>query len=225
MYTIWFLTALFVMSLMLYFVVRAFKKNGQIAVVSLLIGIVGILYVKLVGVRLIWNIDVAFSAFPFMAAGYLFKNKTECKAEKIDKIFRLWYCIPAALLYAAGVFVNYRISGEKLDLAIDSYGIVPITYLCAFLGMYCAIYVAIKISRFDKVLSYLGQNTYVYFAWHQSIVLPLLLYLYKVLGVFQADNLISDAVRTLVTVVLIFLILYPIDRLMSRSRLKFCLGK
>lgn len=225
MYTIWFLTALFIMSVILYLVVRYVRHIGGIFCVGFLLGTVGMLYTKMVGVNLPWNVDVAFTAFPFISTGYCFGIAYKSKPQKVCRWFRWDAFLAAGVLYLTLVFLNEHLTGQKLDFAMNMYGVPVISLIAAFCGIYCSIFFTMKLPTNEKILRYLGQNTYVYFAWHQSIVLPVLLELYQRIGIFQWEGVINSMGRTLVTVPLIFAALYPFDRWLGKTRFRFCLGK
>lgn len=213
------------MSLMLYPIVKYSPSAKWVLGIGFALGIIGLLYRRVVGIELPWNIDVAFVAFPFISAGYYFGILRKTKCDKIHACFCWKGFWIAGVLYLALVYVNERMTGEKLDFATNMYGNPIISLIAALLGIYCSIFISMKIAPNSRILNYLGQNTHVYFAWHQSIVLPILLGLYKCLGLFQGTGAVNSMGRTVVTVSLIFILLYPVDRLLSKGKMRFCVGK
>ena len=221
--TIWFLTCLFLLCQIFFVIVKGTHDNLKyIGSVSILMGIVGILYFNSGGEALLWNIDVCFTAAPFFGAGYLCSAKKE-KIEKITKkLSKLVILCVTGLIYIISVTLNVKYSGEVINFATNEYGCLLLSLISVISGI-TGIYIISNIKV--NLVEYLGTHTMIYFSWHQSIILPLLLLCYKRLGIFENDTLISDGVRTLVTFILIFIVLYPVDMLFNTSKLKGCIGK
>jgi len=220
--TVWFLTCLFLASLLLYAIIKATKnRSGWILGTCIVTGVAGLCYWEFGGIKLPWNLDAAFVAVMFMGVGYC-AEQTDWVHKK--ESFRSWIAfLGTAGIYVVCVAINGFVVGEKFDMAMCWGGLIPVSLLAIFCGIYCILFLC-KHMHFS-VLEYLGQNTMVYFAWHQSIVLPLLLNFYNLVGWFQSDTLILDAIRTVLTVVLIFLILWPVDILFRKTKLRVAIGK
>ena len=171
---------------------------------------------------MIWNIDAAFLAVGFMALGYWAKTSSWIHQEKYFKSWLGFFV--AAAGYVGCVTANGFIYGEKFDMAVCQLGLAPVSLAGIFCGIYCIVFF-LKHINLGRGLTHLGQNTMVYFAWHQSIVLPLLLGAYSLLGWFTTDSLIFDGIRTILTVVLIFVVLLPFDLLFGKTKLRFVVGK
>jgi len=222
-YTLWFIACLFVLLLVFYFLTKICKdKLLLLGAVSFTMGIGGVALFHFVPTfRLPWNADVCLVAIPFFYLGYLMKKK---KADK-SKVFNSWLVFAAgAVAYIISVYLNQRLTGQKLDIAVNTYGNPAISFVSAASGILCAVIFTKKIT-FLKFDEYLGKNTMVYFAWHQTIAQPLLLALYDRLNLFQSGSLISDGIRFLVTSVLSFAVLIPFDLLLSKTKLKVIVGK
>lgn len=223
LYTIWFLPCLFLASLILYGFIKLTKeRTGRIIAAAAALGTLCILYWEMGGAALPWNIDAAFLAVTFMALGYWSKKTGWINKEKN---FRSWIVFfLAGLVYVVGVGFNGFVFGEKFDMAMCQSGFAPVSLMAILAGIYCIVFL-LKHFSLGSVFDYLGENTMVYFAWHQSIVLPLLLELYNRFGWFTADTLLSDGVRSILTVVLIFLILWPVDVLFRKTKFRVVIGK
>ena len=223
MYTIWFLTCLFLTSIMLYVLIKIVKDHlGKVLVISLIFSIIGAIYWEMGGIELPWNFDACFVAILFMALGYCVNKKGYLDDKKY---FNSWIIfVSASLIYIACVTINGFVIHEKFDMALRHCGAAPLSFLGIISGIYC---VAFFLKRFSigGIIEYFGKNTMVYFAWHQSIILPILFWLYGLLGWFAQDTIFWDACRSVLTFVLIFVLLYPFDLLFRKTRLKFAIGK
>ena len=222
MYTIWFLPCLVIASILLYGIVKLAKdRGGWVLGICAVLGIAGLGYWELGGKELPWNVDAAFVAVMFMGMGYRAGKTDWIYKERNFKSWIWFFC--AAVIYVGCVALNGFFIGEKFDMASCWGGCIPVSLVGIAAGIYCIVFFTKHIHI--GIFNYLGRNTMVYFAWHQSIVLPLLLGFYNWAGWFTANTILLDAVRSLLTVVLIFLVLWPIDLLFRKTKLRITLGK
>lgn len=221
--TIWFLTCLFLLNIIFYLLVKVTHDNYKIIIaVSIILAALGLLYYNMGGVALPWNIDVCLTALPFFAAGYVCKVKEDLIKPRIG-VWPDYMFIASAVIYVLSVTINIKISGQVIDMAVEEYGCIPFSMISVVCGIYCVYFFADKVHF--RLPAYFGKHTMVYFSWHQSIVLPLLLYVYSKVGLFQQDTFLSDGLRIIVTVVMIFVVLLPFDLLFRKTKLKFCVGE
>lgn len=74
-WTLWFLSCLFFEEIIFFFLVRIFKNDcKKIGLLSLLMTVAEIVYYKICGIPLPWNIDICFTSIIFFYAGYVFKS-------------------------------------------------------------------------------------------------------------------------------------------------------
>lgn len=222
-YTIWFLICLFLAIILLYGIVRVSKERcGWILGGGALAAELCIIYWMQGGKALIWNIDAALLAVGFMALGYWSKTTGWIQWKKYFKSWLGFFL--AVVVYLECVTINGFIYGERFDMATCQLGLTPVSMFGIFCGIYCIVFFLKRINL-GRGIEYLGQNTMVYFAWHQSIVLSLLLGTYSLLGWFTSGSLVPDGIRTILTVILIFVVLLPFDLLLFKTKLRFVVGK
>ncbi|MBR3988301.1 MAG: acyltransferase family protein [Clostridia bacterium] len=228
--TVWFLACLFVAEIIFYFVSKAAKRNLIVmSAISSAICIGGLVYYRLGGTTLPWNIDTALIAQFFMCMGYLFSNSTSLT--KFREIITVnasnpVRCIMAVLFLAINVisgFASLRLSGKSVNMSIGDYGFEPLSFISALAGILFIITVASMIK--SRFFSYLGRNTMLVFAWHSRIVIIALNYLYLAIGIFQSDGFIIRCIYGVVTTITILAILMPLDYLIQRSFLSFMVGR
>lgn len=104
----------------------------------------------------------------------------------------------------------------------SSYGFAPLTFLAAFSGIYCMLLFS-QWFHFGMV-EYIGKNSMLYFAWHQSILMPLLRDFYMAIGIPALLSVSQKYALILISVVLILLVLTAADKWIRNSGLSFMLG-
>ncbi|QAA34727.1 acyltransferase family protein [Clostridium manihotivorum] len=225
LWTLWFMACLFWLNILFYLLVKRLNNNyKKVGAATITLMILGVLYYKFIGVPLIWNIDVCLTAIPFFYAGYLFKNEHYIQNIVLKKERKLICFIIFLFINLFCGMLAHKIDGGGLEMFRSSYGFAPLTYLSAFGGIVCIVIIS---SSFDiKFIKYIGANSLVYFAWHQTIIMPIVNEVYKTLNVFQSENL-SFSLKILKTSLSLFIILIVLtlaDYIIRNTKLKFMLG-
>lgn len=223
--TLWFIACLFWLSLLFYVLVRFIKSEKVRAIVVTVLTIAMLVYYNMGGGAWFWNIDVCFTALPFFYVGYLCR-KTDFVNEKILKAKYKWiYFIGFLAADTVCLLLNLKVSGEGLEMFYNQYGFEPLTYISAFTGIFAILILAEKISCFP--LRYIGKNSMLFYAWHQTMMIPLVNHFYKQTGWFQ-DFVLPMPVyfgRAILTTVIICIVLGLVNELLCRLKLGFLLGK
>ena len=119
--------------------------------------------------------------------GYLYK----CHSEKVGKLLeKKWtviviFCVSLVINLICGS-LTWKISGEGLEMFESRYGCAPLTYLAAFAGTFCVIILAKQWTFLP--ICYVGENSMLYYAWHQTIMIPIATKVLAVLGVASVVN-------------------------------------
>lgn len=225
-WTLWFLACLFFLNIFFYIAVKVFKTDKNLGIFSIITTIIGLLYYKFGGVALPWNIDVCLMAFPFFFSGYFFKKHYD-KIEKYldDKKTSIVLFIIFGIINVICGFLSFKISGSGLEMYGSSYGFAPLTYISAFAGILCVIIVS-KWTTI-KAIKYIGENSLLYFAWHQTIMIPIsskcLSLLHFTLN--ESSNLISIGMYKVLQLVIIVSALTICNIIITKTKLKSFLGK
>jgi fucose 4-O-acetylase-like acetyltransferase len=85
LWTLWYIACLFFLNVFFYIITKFVKNNVLRGAIVTMLACIGLLYYKVGGLPLPWNIDVCFTALPFFFIGYLLKHYKE-KSEKIVEI-------------------------------------------------------------------------------------------------------------------------------------------
>ena len=220
--TLWFLSSLFILNILLYPIIKKIKAEKQFLVV-VSIAILGLVLWR-VGVTVLpWNCDISFVALPFMFFGYKMKTKYKTILISINKWHSAIFLLIVTLLLG---FTNCLYTGSRIDLFYSKFTIEPLAYLNAFTGISTIIIFSQKTNI--SFVKYIGQNSLLYFAWHQSIVFPVIGKVYQAINISQANFLPNEIWMFITSVLLVILTIFIItilNELIIRSKMSFILGK
>ena len=226
MWPIWFLTCLFCLNLFFYAVVKVLKTDQKIAVFSILSVAVGWSYYKAGGATLPWNADICFMVMPFFFAGYFYKEHHAVLDAYLADKKRLMVCflVMESIQLVSGYF-TLQISGKVLNLFYDSYGFLPLTYLAAFAGIAATVCLA-KMATL-RPICYIGEQSLIYFAWHQTIFIPLVKDLLGKLHIIisASSGMAVSVTYKILQCLLLLLILTGCNMVITNTKLKVMLGK
>lgn len=226
-WTIWFITALFFVNIFYYIAKKKLKTNLKISILAILLPCIGAVYYRLGGPALPWNIDTCLMAFPFFFIGNLYKEYHEAFDRYTeDKKTSVLLFFGFLTLNLISGYLSYKISGtELIGMFESSYGFEPFTYVAAFSGVFCIILLS-KWFTFRPV-RYLGENSLLYFAWHQSIMIPvsvkiLLCFNWSIDGIERGWIIWAYKI---VQMIIILTLLTICNMIISKTKLRFMLGK
>lgn len=175
-WALWFLACLFLLEIIFYIIVKVFKNIWFIGIVCLAMSIGGYHYYQNDGVGLVWNIDVCLIAIIFFYIGYLSKYLSERYVNKVlQNPTRLIVGAVLIILLVAGNIAlaraSYASCGRNVDLYFGSLGNPLFSFPSAIFGI-LAVIVLSKLHIFESI-RYFGEHSLVYYALHQSIMIPL----------------------------------------------------
>jgi fucose 4-O-acetylase-like acetyltransferase len=223
--TLWYIACLFFLNIVFYGLAKVFSDSKKLFLVTVCMLLAGLRYYHLGGSFLPWNIDVILPASVFFSGGYWLKSHYSTIREHIDRNKSI---VLFAVLLVINIWFSFwgiKISGNKLDMFATSYGFPPLTIVAAFAGIFC---VLIFSHWFEcKSIKYIGSNSMVYFAWHQTMIMPIARFLLKKVGI--SSDLTTNYAAFLgvrITELLVILALCTICQLgIAKSKLKFMTGR
>lgn len=222
-FTMWFILALFIAELVLFFVVKLienkklWQKNIIILLCIVLFPALGFLIIRYVD-GFIWSLDLAPFAFAFLAFGYLIKLNTDL-FKKVSKI----YLIPIPLLInLATAYQNYTESGYFVDLYYGKVGNIFYYTLASLSGTMFVLSLCYIIKK-CAILEYIGKNTLVFYAFQNSLVIPFSMKITEYL--FKAFNLENNKAVMFVIVMAISIVLLSAMSEIINRYMPFLLGK
>lgn len=226
LWTLWFMACLFCLNILFYILVRLCKREWLIVVISVLLPIVGLYYYEHGGTPLYWNVDVCMMAIPFFALGYLYKMHNERVDDFIQTKLK---AIILFLWFAVVNIICWRLSldgtGLGLEMFESNYGNPVFTYVSAFAGIFCVVI----FSKWFTIepIRYVGENSMLYYAWHQTIMIPIMS---KLMGVIGSEQLMCYGLKgifiyKMLMMLGILVVLTVCNWGINRLKLGFVIGK
>ncbi len=189
---IWYLAMIFLVNVVMYFILLIRHRWVQIAIILILLT-TGAIYYHFGGKPLIWNIDTVIMALPFFYVGHLLSDNGKC-AVRITEMKKS----RAALLFVVFLIGNivfnlltHYISGESLDMYFCQYGVLPLTYISAFCGIFA--FMILSIILRSRVVEFFGRHSLIYFILHQGVLYLLNLYILPMLNIPSLSHIVGDS--------------------------------
>lgn len=211
--TLWFILVLFISELLLYFIIELSTDNNKtISLCLFIFSLIGYLYSNFIGIRLVWSIDIAFTAVVFLGIGYLIK-----KNNYIEKYGDKKYILVSLIISIITGMIN-----TEVNMFGSVYGNYILFYLSAISGIYLNILIIKELPNI-KTVNFIGKNTFVYLALHQYVVYSVLKKISeKLLG--HVTNSISMTIISILFVCITVLVLYPFIKFVNKF-IPFAVGK
>lgn len=209
---LWFIQALFICEIIMYFLIGFTKGNiRNFSIAIFIFSIIGYIYNTFIGIRLIWSIDVALVAIAFIGFGYIAKN-----SNMIDKIDNYLYLIILMIIN-----ITIGLMNTKINMYWGRYGNHFMFYIAAISGLLTVIIISKKIDC-SKILEFVGQNTFIYLGIHQYVIFSVL---NRVISkVFSNSNDLTLIFIAFFYVIFTLIVLYPVIKFLNRY-CPFIIGK
>ena len=226
LWTLWYIACLFFLNIIFYLVTKFAKKNISKAVIVIAMAFIGLVYYKSGGLPLPWNIDACFMAIPFFFAGYVLKENSN----KIDNLLsqtknKILLFLAFGLINVVFGYLNIRTTGKGLEMFYSEYANPIFTYISAFAG----IFAVIIFSRFFtiKPIRYIGKNSLIYYAWHQTIMIPVTEIGLRIIGLNLPYDITQPYywIYKLLQFFIIIIALTVATFIFEKTKLKILLGK
>jgi fucose 4-O-acetylase-like acetyltransferase len=206
---LWFITTLFMAEIYMFFVKNILKSTKKILIALFVLAFIGYLSSKFLPFRMPWNMEIALTALFFYGLGYITKRENLLSyLESDEKIY-------IVVLFFVTLFGAVILSLESMPVYdlnyLGSYTIF--TYMSALFGILAMLALAKLINR-NRVLEFLGRNTYIILAFHLS-ALYFLHGIFRRLGVDFESTMHSD-IWALVYLLSSFLLLLPVIFVINR---------
>ena len=228
---VWFVAALFLAFIPFYFLIQwsdgGHKRKGVTAIViSFFLSVGSIAYTKLMnpallpwnGVELPWHLEYIFQAMLFMVLGYYFRKEYEMKFDQYNtKINRI--CL--AGVYLLLIYLPY-VFGIEFPVIID----VIYQYVRELAGVLLLVSVC-KVLKTNRYVSYVGQNTLIYFALHGKVLSVLQTVLERIVPGVYAEILGNTLLANIFVIILALLmsVLLMIPAWIINKFFPFVLGR
>ena len=227
-FTMWFLPALFFSELLFYWIDKACKnKVAYLSITFVLLAIIGSVITKF-----IQGFYYSLYMVPIATSFLIFGKLIKMLIEKIDKVIenknlnkKVIYIILMLLTFAFNILfakLNFNVLGRSISLFNSRIGNPLLFYIGAIFGTLAAIFGCIIIEK-CKPLEYIGKNTLVYYAFQNTLVIPIFVKLmYKIIEV--APFMKAWPLSLGITMILSALVLAIMSEIVNRY-LPFALGR
>ncbi|WP_455615311.1 acyltransferase family protein [Eisenbergiella sp.] len=181
--------------------VRSKSKDAAVLVLSFIVSIGGLMYVRYIGAPLPWQFENACLAMVFLAFGYLYRKYEKFyikyEQEKALAIVLIIYILTICL-FPNDVSVHLgKYDSWLLYVAEAIIGIATLILFCKLFAKYVN-----KTTLLKRWLIFIGSNTLVYYAF-QSKAIKLAYLIYNKLGFAFSEYVISIAVMLIVAVAMV----------------------
>lgn len=181
LWTLWYIACLFFLNLIFYIITKFIKRKSVIAVLVALMAVGGLCYYKAGGEALPWNIDVCLTALPFFFVGYIYKlNSDKVKIIFTEKLKAVILFVVFGAINVVFGALNIITTEKGLEMFYNEYANPVFTYISAFAGTFAVVIFSNFFTL--KPIRFIGENSLVYYAWHQTIMIPITKELFKLFG-------------------------------------------
>lgn len=221
MFPLWFITSLFIMLLIAYCIFNRFSSTLHQLIISVLLGITGVILWRMEIVSLPWNIDITMVAFPFFYIGYRLKHSYKFQTLFKHDMFVFWLSF-FIVLNLVGFALIQLSNHPTIDLFYSKFGIEYIAYPCALAGIFAIILFSHRFTI--DFISYIGKNSLLYFAWQQDIAIVISSTIIKHT---LLNNYLQELpwMMNLIILLLSVIILTILNEIVTKSRLRVFIGK
>lgn len=218
---LWFLTALFFAELFYFFICKVKHIYREILIV--LISILGNVATVIFDFRLPYALDSAFTGVGLIYIGNLIKQYKNNKY--LEKILNLNVLFTAILFAVSLVLIT---ANSYVNMRAGTYGIIPLFWLNATLSSLTILLISKHLDKYlnkniTKYFSVIGKDSITYLCLNQIVivfVLKILNVTTNILGI--KSNLFVFKMVELISVIAL---LYLIDFVIQKTKLRVLLGK
>jgi fucose 4-O-acetylase-like acetyltransferase len=230
---LWYISCLFVLELVFYVLVKKLPNLKYVFGVAVSMLTVGLLYYHFGRTALPWNIDAVFTSIIFFFVGYWFKLYYQIIRSKMNRIKVILLFLLMCIINILFAFLNVKISGNGLQMYASTYGFPPFMLLSSFSGIICVVIIShftVRQSRNRiciRAINYIGRNSLLYYAWHKTIMIPIMFAVFDYIGLFTIQPTKPIALICVHIIELfILLILCTICNIcISKSKIRFMIGR
>lgn len=229
-WTLWFIACLFWLSLIFYVLVRFIKKEWIRAAIVVILFAATLYYYSNGGGGVFWNIDVCFTALPFFYIGFLCKKTDFINQKILNCKYKPLLFIGFIAIDVICAIINLQVTGQHLEMFYNQYAIAPLTYLGAIAAILAIIIFADACTwkPVSAPLKYLGVNSMLFYAWHQTMLMPVVKELFLKQGWFIITKATPEYmyfVKAFTMVFVICIMTTVINEIIVRLKLGFLVGR
>ncbi|MBC5639002.1 MULTISPECIES: acyltransferase family protein [Clostridia] len=216
---LWFIACIFGASIVFYFVNKLINKQKIFIITILLLCFCSIIYDKTIGIPLPWHIQMYGSACFYMGLGALYKQNEN----KLRKFINYYSLMLTLIMYFIIVSMQY-VYKQGDPIVFYNYGQSILRYFTiSGLGLAMILQIVNLIPNI-KLLSFIGRNSFIYYAFHGKVESLILVVLKK--SEVLSQQVINGKMILLLIIYLILevILLIPVAIIINRY-FPFMLGR
>lgn len=222
---LWFLGCLIVLHFLYYPIVRYVTNRILGAVITLMLGLTGVMLWRNGVTSLYWNSDVAMVAAPFFYGGYLLKGRID--ENQIRKMKKVPLALVMLILAAASVLTaqlnSHYFLGREIDLFDSLFREEWLSYTAAFIGISLIVLLSARWSV--PFVRYIGKHSLLFYAWHYPIVMLPMLKLCNKMGIVHLNSGWNGLLQNSLLLIATLVVLTILNELVIRTRLRSITGR
>lgn len=222
---LWFLGCLIVLHFLYYPIVRYVTNRILGAIITIMLGLTGVILWRNGVTGFYWNFDVAMVAAPFFYGGFLLRgriNETRIRKMKKAPLAAALLSLLAASVLIAELNCHYFL-GREIDLFESLFREEWLSYSAAFIGISFIILLAARWSV--PFVRYIGKHSLLFYAWHYPVVILPMLKLCQKMGIVHLNSGWSGLMQNVVLLIATLAVLTILNELVIRTRLRFITGR
>jgi fucose 4-O-acetylase-like acetyltransferase len=212
----WFLTCLFVVEIMFFWIHRFVRNGFQLALVLIVSSAIGFFSGLYLPFRLPWSMDTAFTAVVFCGVGYLLRENDD----------RLQVKRPPARIMLILLFLAVNLVFSRLNRGVsllsNNYHNYFYFYVAAIAGILGYTLIA-RVIRDFRPLTFIGKNSLIIFAFHAMVIGLIKGFMSKVLN-FPMNNFKNSLLWGVALTLACMVVLVPVIHVLNRY-FPFILGR
>lgn len=215
---LWFLPCLFVTELVFCTVWKCYKSDIFLGTFLIFSSVIGFLLPNLIQIRLPWSLDTMFVAIVYYGIGYYLASRHMVLVNNLNKksLYMIFFLILFFLFSIGCLFLN-----GPVDLNKAIYHNYFWFYFAALSGIFFTLLLSKTFT--NKVVRYFGENTLLILCIHEPIKRVIIQLMSKFFHI-EATFLRQDFIFCLITTVIIFMIFFPIIKLVNKE-IPFLVGR
>lgn len=222
---LWFLGCLIVLHFLYYPIVRYVTNRILGAIITIMLGLTGVILWRNGVTGFYWNLDVAMVAAPFFYGGFLMRgkiNETQIRKMKKAPLAVALLSLLAASVLTAELNCHYFL-GREIDLFESLFREEWLSYTAAFIGISFIIFLSVRWSV--PFVKYIGKHSLLFYAWHYPVVILPMLKLCQKMGIVHLNSGWSGLLQNVLLLIVTLTVLTILNELVIRTRLRFITGR
>lgn len=220
--TLWFIAALFIQFVLAYIIYHCISSPKIRWIFITLLTLIGITLWHQGILKLPWNIDVSLVTLPFFCLGHDLRYNSRFKRIFSYKTFGKYFTI-FLLLNILGAIIMYYLPYPTIDLCESHFSFEPLAYFTALSGIFVICLISNK--WYFRLLSYIGQNSIVYFVWQQDIGIMIVNKILNSLHLLDNPIGIMVFVKNIIILLLSIILLTLLNEIIVKTNIKVLIGK